>query len=290
MNNFVSVIVPVFNRSSTVGDALESLMNQTLQSWEALVVDNGSSDDSVKIVNEYTLQDRRIGLIRHDQRKGAPAARNIGIRAAKGDWITFLDSDDHLLSDSIEVRLRLAIEKRLQVVHSDCLVVKTKNAKPEPMGVRPIRGWVYKLLLRGPATTGYFLFSRDAFSRIGTLDETLRSYQDWDLAIRLARYYEFGFVDKPTFIWNCFRDDTISNNLLRTAEGYEQVFTKHFWSILRFLGPRVLAWHYQMAAHLYSEAKDEDNARRCSIKALLLWPSQPKAILRGIQRLLQSGL
>ncbi len=292
MNNFVSVVIPVFNRGSTIRDALESLSNQTHPSWEALVVDDSSTDKSVRVVNEYALKDRRVRLVKHYKRKGAPAARNTGIRAAKGDWITFLDSDDRFLPNSLEARLRLAAEKRLEVIHSDCLIVKKESGKPERMGVRAVRGRVYETLLRGPATTGYFLFSRGAISRIGPLDETVRSYQDWDLAIRLAKLYEFGFVEEPTFIWNCWREDTISSDLLREAQGYEQVFTKNLWPILRVLGPRGLAEHYETAAHLYCRANDEDTARRCLRRKrfLLSWPFRPRGILKGVQRLLRSGL
>ena len=74
------------------------------------------------------------------------------------------------------------------------------------------------------------------------------------------------------------------------AEGYEQVFTKHLWSIFRFLGPNALAWHYQTAAGLYFKAGDENNAHRCLRRAFLFSPFRPKIILSRVQRLIRSNI
>src|SRR5205823_12758412 len=77
-----------------------------------------------------------------------------------------------------------------------------------------------------------------------------------------------------------------TSELRGAAEGYEQVFTKHLWSIFRFLGPNALAWHYQTAAGLYFKAGDENNAHRCLRRAFLFSPFRPKIILSRVQRLI----
>src|SRR5882757_780995 len=110
------------------------------------------------------------------------------------------------------------------------------------------------------------------------------SYQEWDASIRLAKYYRFGFVPEPTFVYDCRQGDSISKDLLRAAKGYEQVFKNTFGSTLRFLEPKAFVRHYQIATDLYLQAKDEDNARRCIMKAYLLWPFRPRTTLRGIHR------
>ena len=133
------------------------------------------------------------------------------------------------------------------------------------------------------------LVLKECFQRIGYLDETILAYQEWDASIRLAKYYRCGFVPEPTFVYDCRQGDSISKDLLREVKGYEQVFTKHFWSIMRFLGSEVLVRHYQIATDLYLQAKDEDNARRCIMKAFLQQPFRPRTILRVIQRVLRSA-
>jgi len=284
----VSVIIPTYNRSKQIARAIESVQAQTESDFEIIVVDDGSTDRSAQVIKECARKDPRICLIEHGQGKGAQAARNTGIRAARGQWIAFLDSDDQWLPDSLKVRLQLAAKKKLHVVHSDCYILKPGSAELQRYGHRPFQGNVYKELLRRSGTFFQgFLVSKEALIRIGFLDETIVSYQEWDTAIRLAKYYEFAFVHEPTFIYDCSSADTISKDLLRAAHGYEQVISKHWWSILYHLGPKTLASHYQKAAAHYHEANDEDEARRCLKTAILLSRFRPGTILKRIWRLMK---
>jgi hypothetical protein len=134
------------------------------------------------------------------------------------------------------------------------------------------------------------LVASKCFERIGRLDESIVSYQEWDVSIRLAKYYRFGFVSEPTFVYDCRHGNNISKDLLRNAKGYEQVFTKHFWPILYQCGPKAVVEHYQIAAHLYAQANDANNERRCSRNAFFLWPLRPRAILHRVERLLRPGI
>ena len=287
----VSVIIPVRNRETLIQSAIGSVLTQTYPVFEVIVVDDGSTDNTPSIVASLAREDERIHLLRHASSRGAQAARNTGIRAAKGEWIAFLDSDDQWFSDSLEVRLQLAMEKRLHVVHSECSVLRSESKELRRFGVPRMQGQIHKELLRRPGPMFQcLLVSKEALVRIDLLDESIVSYQEWDTSIRLAKHYRFGFVPEPTFVYDCRQSDSISKDSLREARGYEQVFTKHFWPIFRVLGPKALVQHYQKAAQLFHEANDKNNARRCLTKAFLSWPFQPRMILRGVQRLLQPGL
>ena len=235
--SLVSVIIPTHNRSKYIERAIASVLAQTYADLEAIVVDDGSEDDTVRVVEAYARKDSRIRLIEHDKRKGAQAARNTGIFAAAGKWIAFLDSDDEWLHDSLASRLRVAENGNLQVVHSECYVIKEASTQLRRYGLPPLEGFVYKSLLQKPGT--FFpalLVAKKCFERIGLLDENIVSYQEWDASIRLAKYYRFGFVPEPTFVYDCRQGDSISKDLLHDAKGYEQVFTKHFWSIFHHIG------------------------------------------------------
>src|SRR5262249_16628369 len=152
----VSVVIPTHNRSRCIERALSSVLAQTCADFEAIVVDDGSTDDTVRVVERYARKDARIRLIQHSHRKGAQAARNSGIHAAQGQWIAFLDSDDQLLSDSLQMRLQLATKQRLHVVHSECYVLNPDSTEMKRFGVPPMQGQVYKELLQrpGPAFPG----------------------------------------------------------------------------------------------------------------------------------------
>ncbi len=273
MQGLVSIVVPAFNRGFIIGAALESILHQTYQNWEALVVNDGSSDGTRQIVREYARRDARIRLIEHEHQKGAQAARNTGIRSARGGWIAFLDSDDRWLPHSLEARLKLTQNGLRHVIHSDCYVLLSGSNNPERFGVPPMQGQVYtELLQRSGPMFQALLVSRDALTAINYLDESIVAYQEWDTAIRLARHCSFEFVTEPTFIYDCRHASTISKDRLREALGYQQIVDKHRWPILRYLGPKVLAHHYEQAAFFYHKAKDEKRAKRCSVKAKICWP------------------
>src|SRR5215467_2603602 len=103
--------------------------------------------------------------------------------------------------DSLALRLRVAMNGNLQVVHSDCYIMKEAGAQSQKYGLPPLEGFVYRGLLQKPGTffPGLLVASK-CLERIGRLDENIVSYQEWDLSIRLAKYYGFGFVSEPTFI------------------------------------------------------------------------------------------
>ena len=235
----VSVIIPVRNRETLIQSAIGSVLTQTYPVFEVIVVDDGSTDNTPSMVASLARDDERIHLLRHASSRGAQAARNTGIRAAKGQWIAFLDSDDQWFSDSLEVRLQLATEQRLHVVHSECSVLRSESKELRRFGVPRMQGQIHKELLRRPGPMFQcLLVSKEALVRIDLLDESIVSYQEWDTSIRLAKHYRFGFVPEPTFVYDCRQSDSISKDSLREARGYEQVVTKHFWPIFRRFGPQ----------------------------------------------------
>ena len=99
----VSVIIPTYNRAHLVGRAIRSVLNQTYQDFEIIVVDDGSTDNTEEVVKSFN--DPRIRYIRHEENKGAAAARNTGIKAAKGKFIAFQDSDDEWLPKKLEKQM-----------------------------------------------------------------------------------------------------------------------------------------------------------------------------------------
>src|SRR5436190_11436655 len=105
MSPTVSVVIPVFNRAVAVRRAIDSVLAQTFQDFEIIVVDDGSTDDTAESVSSF--QDPRITLIRHDRKRGGSAARNTGIRSSSGAYVAFLDSDDEWLPAKLERQLEV---------------------------------------------------------------------------------------------------------------------------------------------------------------------------------------
>lgn len=259
----VSIVIPAFNRASTVESALRSVQAQTHSDWEAIVVDDGSGDDTAPAVSAYVEGDARIRLIRHAENRGAQAARNTGIEHARGRWIAFLDSDDRWVPCSLELRLDAAAKLGVSVVHSAAYRILEDGSRLLH-DVPAMEGWIYRDVLchPGPMFQG-LLVTSEALQTIGRLDERIVAFQEWDTAIRLARRYQFGFVRSPTFVWDCRSPETITKDRLRDAKGYEQVVRKHAAAVLEYAGPRALSRHYAALAARYHDAGDRAAAFRC---------------------------
>lgn len=106
MSPLISIIVPVYNTEKTIRRCIESIQNQTFVDWELLLIDDGSTDKSADICNEYTIKDKRIKVL-HKMNGGVSSARNLGLDNAEGIWITFCDSDDYVNSNWLDIYVSL---------------------------------------------------------------------------------------------------------------------------------------------------------------------------------------
>lgn len=121
--SLVSIIIPVYNRAHLIGETLDSILNQTYVNWECLVVDDGSTDDTLKLLSIYCKKDSRIQSYKRDSSKlkGANVCRNIGVKKAKGDYIVFFDSDDLMTPDHLHTKIT-AIKK----YNKDYVITRTE--------------------------------------------------------------------------------------------------------------------------------------------------------------------
>ncbi|MBV9469465.1 MAG: glycosyltransferase family 2 protein [Abitibacteriaceae bacterium] len=191
----VSVIIPVYNRSRYLTQAIDSALNQTLPPAEIIVVDDGSTDNTPDVMGSYG---HRIRSVRQTN-AGVSAARNTGLRMAEGDLIAFLDSDDIWLPQKLELQVkRFMAEPDIGAVHCGVMDI---DAEGNPLNRHPdgLEGWLAKemLLIRGPSilcpgSTG--LISRAALEVAGEFDVGISAAEDWDFFYRIALRYKIGYV------------------------------------------------------------------------------------------------
>ncbi len=258
----VSVVIPTHNRSRCIERAMSSVLAQTYADFEAIVVDDGSTDDTVRVVERYARKDSRIRLIQHDRRKGAQAARNTGIFAATGKWIAFLDSDDEWVPEKLEWQSKeIARMAKPCVIHGAGWIQKEQENTREIFPMPRLNGFVYKELLAHPGTLyPCILVPKKNLAEIGFLDEKTPSYQEWDISIALAKQLDFVFIDKPLMIYHVHGGDTISKNRVKEAEGWQYIVEKYSAEILKNVGNKVLAQHYSRIATFYLEAGEHQRA------------------------------
>jgi peptidoglycan/xylan/chitin deacetylase (PgdA/CDA1 family) len=183
----ISVVVPAFDRGATLGVALDSLLGQTYERWEAIVVDDGSTDDTAAVADAYAARDQRIRVLRQPN-GGVSRARNTGIAAAESPWTFFLDSDDWIASNAFELLIAASeAEPEAGAVVGAC--VRVDEAGEELHTQHPVQGSdLFPLFARTCAIVIHSCLVRtDLVRRAGGFDESLVTCEDWDLWQRIAR-------------------------------------------------------------------------------------------------------
>jgi len=118
MKELVSIITPVYNSKRFIESAIESVIAQSYQNWEMIIVDDASTDESLEIIQRYVNREYRIVLFSNDKNLGASESRNLAIREAKGNYIAFLDSDDIWLPNKLERQIELMEQKNIAMSYS----------------------------------------------------------------------------------------------------------------------------------------------------------------------------
>ncbi|HWP47980.1 MAG TPA: trifunctional glycosyltransferase/class I SAM-dependent methyltransferase/polysaccharide deacetylase [Candidatus Limnocylindrales bacterium] len=187
MRPSVSVIIPAHNAADTLAQTLESLLVQTVPDWEAIVVDDGSTDRTAFIATSFAERDPRIRTVSQLQ-KGAGAARNAGIRLAHFDWLLFLDADDWILPPLLE-RLTdgLIADPGLDAVHCGWARIAPNGEVFSEEGCTLSGDLFAKAACRCPFVIHSCIVRRSLVEMVGGFDSTFQTCEDWDLWQRIAR-------------------------------------------------------------------------------------------------------
>ena len=184
---YVSVIIPVYNRAHLIGRAVSSVLAQSYGNFEIVVVDDASNDELAAALGEFA--DQRLRCLAHPFNRGAAAARNTGIAAARGEFVAFLDSDDVWFAGKLAHQVAAMRGQPPEIVGHVCAY---DCAKTGFRTRRIVPDWTAATFRRsqllgctcGPGTT--LLCRRTIFTDIGPFDEELRRLEDWDWLLRLA--------------------------------------------------------------------------------------------------------
>jgi glycosyltransferase involved in cell wall biosynthesis len=178
---------------------MASVLSQTFQDFELIVVDDASADDNLEVVASF--HDNTIKFIRHETRQGGAAARNTGIINSKCDYIAFLDDDDEWFPDKLarQMILMLASPPEVGCIYTGYVVIDKASGKQIGQMIPGKKGDLSKDLLIGNCLggTSSVLLRRDCLEKAGLFDESLASFQDYDLWIRLSREYRFDYIKEP---------------------------------------------------------------------------------------------
>lgn len=271
----ISVVIPTYNSAAFVVSAVESVLSQELEPAEIIVVDDGSTDDTVDALGPYRESIRYIT----QPNSGPAVARNRGVDAAQSDWIAFLDADDVWVPCKLRKQLGcMEANPRAGLIHSAFLYWddRTGEKYDRKLVRHNFAGRCYPFFFFGngvwPST---MLVRKECVKKIGGFDETIRraSVEDYDFAFRIARHYELAYVDEPLAFYRCHQHNG-SSQTLRMAEGDLRVLVKALREDpeLRTLLDDV-QFHGRMhevlsrLGYLYHDVGLNGPARRCFLQA-----------------------
>lgn len=223
----VSVIIPTYNRANLISKSIESVLNQTYTDFELIVIDDGSTDNTWDVVKSF--DDERVKYVRHEKNKGLAASRNTGIKHSNGVFISFQDDDDKWLPEKLEKEIKLlkSSEQNVGIVYSGlCRIDGDKKTYwPESRHIKK-EGNLTNELIASNFVHSLVSIRKSCFEKVGLYDENLRAAEDWDLNLRLSKYYEFKFINEALIVSDR-RDDCLSRNLLLMLDCTEKIFEKH---------------------------------------------------------------
>ena len=212
--------MPNLNKASFIDAAIDSVLRQSLEDIELVVVDDHSTDGSFEMAQRWARQDSRITLIRHLGTMGVSAARNSGIKAAKSDVIAFADSDD--LYDPTKLERQLKALRELgsaTVIYCDYWQIDERGSvlPPEKWPVYKKSGMIFGDVLEGRfGIKANILVPRKCFEEVGLFDEALPFSEDLDMVLRLSWAYPFNCVDEKLYSYRVFPGNT-KNRLPQAA-------------------------------------------------------------------------
>ncbi|MEX2541125.1 MAG: glycosyltransferase family A protein [Trueperaceae bacterium] len=283
----VGIVLPTFRRREMLERAVETILAQTYRNWELLVVDdNDPASEHRRQTEEYMKRlagDPRIVYLKHERNSGGAAARNTGIRQSTGEYVAFLDDDDEWAPVKLERQIDVfgSAPGDVALVYCGYRKVNVANGRSSVVLPSPRRHSHAALLkTNGVGTTSAVLCRRQALLDVGMFDTELRSRQDVDLYVRLARSYRFAFVAEPLVTWYRHAGDAIGKNRRGSIEAHSLFLRKHRAELERNPGShsqRLL----QLGVLLLAERRLSE-AREHFRRAWLIWPFNLSALGWGL--------
>jgi len=276
----VSVILPTYNRASTIRRAVESVLRQTFEDFELIVVDDGSTDNTAKYLR--SIADPRLKVVVLEKNRGLGAARNAGIAEARSPYLAFQDSDDEWLVTFLERQLAVLESAspefgacycgKIQYGRDDHLNFGKRRAAYMPdLARQVVEGDLYKEVLRHAIVSTQTLVVRtDLVRQIGGFDESLRIGLDWELSTRLTQITKYKFIDEP-LVMTFLMPDSVSHRRLAGAFTLQRILDNNaaaFQQDARLHSERLVDM-----ARTYQKAEQWKDARPFAAQALRRWPS-----------------
>jgi len=221
----VSILMPVYNYGNRINQTLKSIFNQDYTNYEIILVDDGSTNDYIKMKLKLLESVEKIKII-YKENGGPSSARNEAFKHAKGNFILPLDSDDMILPTYIKTCVNiLKTDKKISPVYCDTHHIG------QTQGIEQRPDWSKERLIQGPFIVNCSMFHRESFEKVNGYDESLKGWEDYDMWLRMMKEgYRGVRIPKPLFVYfHHEKDGTVSTEANKNhQELYTKIITKNF--------------------------------------------------------------
>jgi len=262
----VSVIIPTHNRAEFLCSAITSVLNQTFQDFEIVIIDDASKDHTREVITNFN--DARIKVIHNQVSKGAAGARNIGIKNTKCEYIAFLDDDDEWLPNKLQMQIDMLENNLIDIfgVYTNIIEIDKISGKILSTGILgntkdPFQG--------NCIATSSLLLRRECFERVGLFDENMPASSDYDMWIRILKKFRFEYIDEPLVKYS-IHGNRISVDNDKVIRGVEILLKKH--SEILALNSKHHSSIYLFLGICYCYNGNIKKGRRACLKATWLYP------------------
>lgn len=242
MESLVSIITPAFNSEKYILQTIASVREQTHKNWEMIIIDDGSTDKTVSLIEEIQKDENRIILLCLDENGGPGIARNEGLKLAKGKYISFLDADDLWLPKKLEIQLKFLKSKNLHFTFSfyDCIdedgnLLGKRITAPNPLTYKDLLSSNFIGNLTG-------IYDADFFGKLPV--SPIRRRQDWMLWLDILKKIKVAYPVPDSLAQYRIRKDSISNSKILLLKYNFQVYHK-------FLGKNAMISVFYMINFLW---------------------------------------
>lgn len=251
----ISVVIPSYNRANTILQCLETVLNQSYPNIEVVIADDGSTDETPALFENYP--DQRVRYYHYSPNMGACHARNYGAQRSRGDYIAFQDSDDYWHPDKLQKQFDYLNGKNADFVFCGMNRVSEKGSRY----YFPVSGFnededaITQLLLENRVGTQTMFMRREVWEEV-RFDEGFKRYQDWDFALRVAAKYELKYLPEP-LVDSRVSGDSISS-AVKSVPALVHLYERHESEFLA--RPQCLARYYRRMAVRLKDVRPREAA------------------------------
>lgn len=232
----ISVIIPTYNRANLLKESISSVLKQTYQNFELIIVDDSSLNNTEKIVKGF--KDQRIVYLKHEKNRGVAASCNTGVKKAMGDYVFILNDDDLIVPWALEKlikKIKQSVLENLGGIYGWSWWIDNKGKTLRIINLKK-RGYIFDMILKKQVFTN-LLIKKEVFEKAGLYNESLLSNEDFDFYLRMAKKYQFDFVPEILTIIRTRSQTHLSTFIKRHIRSHAKIIKKYSsnWRSQKFL-------------------------------------------------------